>query len=303
MKIREAEKWISSALGSLYPEGETAVMADMLLEHVSGYPRTERMKRDGEELTPAQQEMLAGFLERMKQHEPVQYILKKSWFYGLELYVDHYVLIPRPETEELVDWIIKDVKNSGTDVFAERPGLADETRELKVLDVGTGSGCIALALKKGMPRAEVWGCDASETALNVARRNGSTLNIRVDFQGIDFLDAAQQKFLPTVHIIVSNPPYIPKSGSHEMGKNVVAFEPHMALFVPDNDPLVFYRSIASFSRNRLYPGGFVYVEIHEGMGAEVSALFRSEGFEQVELKKDMQGKDRMIRARKGPGII
>ena len=186
--------------------------------------------------------------------------------YGMELYVDKSVLIPRPETEELVDWIVKDIKASGKDVFQKAATDADVTKQLKILDVGTGSGCIALALKKTMPKAEVWGCDVSDEALNVARRNGSDLDVRVDFQGIDFLDEAQRKLLPTVDIIVSNPPYIPATEKEHMNANVTTHEPHTALFVPDNDPLVFYKAIIEFSKKRLYDNGSVYLEIHENWG-------------------------------------
>jgi release factor glutamine methyltransferase len=204
-------------------------------------------------------------------------------------------LIPRPETEELVDWIIKDVNASGKDVFKKAPTDADVTKQLKILDIGTGSGCIALALKNTMPKAEVWGCDVSEEALNVARRNGSDLNIRVDFQGIDFLDDAQQKFLPTVDIIVSNPPYIPLTEKGEMNPNVVNHEPHTALFVPDNDASLFYKAIAHFAKKRLYENGSIYLEIHENLGGEIVTLFEQEGYTTIALRKDMQGKNRMIK--------
>jgi release factor glutamine methyltransferase len=197
-----------------------------------------------------------------------------------------------------VQWIIDDVKASGKDVFVRKPLEADETTQLKVLDVGTGSGCIALALKKIMVKAEVWGCDVSEEALNVARRNGSTLNIRVDFQGLNFLDEAQQKLLPTVDIIVSNPPYVPLKDKEEMHTNVVDHEPHTALFVSNNDPLIFYKALAGFGKKRLYENGSIYMEIHEDLGQDVVALFKQNGYSNVELKKDMQKKDRMVRVRK-----
>jgi release factor glutamine methyltransferase len=225
--------------------------------------------------------------------------MNKSWFYGMELYVDKAVLIPRPETEELVDWVVKDMKASGIDVFPKEATDADVTTQLKILDIGTGSGCIALALKKMLPKAEVWGCDTSEEALNVARRNGAALDIRVDFQGANFLDEAQQKFLPTVDIIVSNPPYIPLSDSTAMQQNVVGYEPHIALFVPNDDPLLFYKAIAHFARKRLYENGCIYLEIHEALGEGVISLFKAEGYQNVELRKDMQGKDRMLKVVNG----
>jgi release factor glutamine methyltransferase len=213
----------------------------------------------------------------------------------LKLFVDRNVLIPRPETEELVDWVISDVKQKGLDVFNKNATAADKTSLLKILDVGTGSGCIALALKSAMPLAEVWGCDSSDEALNVARRNGSALNIRVDFQGVDFLDPAQQRLLPSVDVIVSNPPYIPLRDKHTIQPNVMDYEPHQALFVPDEDALVFYRALADFAMNRLHAGGNIYMEIHETLGNDVAELFKEQGYTNVELRKDMQGKDRMVK--------
>ena len=185
------------------------------------------------------------------------------------------------------------------DVFDKKATDADVTSQLKILDIGTGSGCIALALKKAMPKAEVWGCDISDEALNVARRNGSSLNIRVDFQGIDFLDKDQQRLLPTVDIIVSNPPYVPLQQKDSMHTNVVNHEPHTALFVPTDNALLFYEAVAQFAKKRLYKNGTIYLEIHENLGEDVVTLFKKEGYQQVELKKDMQGKDRMVRIANG----
>jgi release factor glutamine methyltransferase len=295
MKIGEAERYIKEQLSGIYDDSEAQSIASLALEHISSFDPSERLLKKEELLSPAQLEQLQKALQRLQQHEPIQYVMNKAWFYGMELFVDKAVLIPRPETEELVDWIVKDVKASGKDVFHRKPAEADETNKLKILDVGTGSGCIALALKKTMPKAEVWGCDISEEALNVARRNGSSLDIRVDFQGIDFLDLAQQKQLPAVDIIVSNPPYIPFNNKEQMHPNVVEHEPHTALFVPDNDPLIFYKALAQFSRHRLYENGSIYMEIHEDLGNDVITLFKQEGYGNVELRKDMQGKERMVK--------
>jgi release factor glutamine methyltransferase len=230
------------------------------------------------------------------QHEPVQYVLNKAPFYGMELYVNSHVLIPRPETEELVEWIINDIKALGKDVFIRRPFEADKTDSLKIMDVGTGSGCIALALKKEMPKADVWGCDVSDEALTVARRNSSVLDIRVDFVALNFLDEAQRKQLPILDIIVSNPPYIPLKDKEGMHNNVVQYEPHTALFVPDDNAMLFYKAIADFSAAHLSENGCIYTEIHEALGEEVVQVFKEAGFKNVTLKKDMQGKDRMVKA-------
>jgi len=299
MKIGEAEIWLRKELASIYDEREAANIASVVLETITGLPRVDRLTKKNEPLIVQQLHRLTEVHHRLLQHEPVQYALEEAHFFGLKLFVDKHVLIPRPETEELVDWIIKDVKAAHKNVFDRKEYEADETTQLKMLDVGTGSGCIALALKKTMPKAEVWGCDVSDDALNIARRNGSELDIRVDFVGVNFLDEAQIKQLPTVDIIVSNPPYIPLKNKKDMQPNVVDYEPHEALFVPDNDPVIFYSSLAAFGKHRLYKNGCIYTEIHEDLGKEVTELFQKEGYT-VELKKDMQGKDRMIKVRWPP---
>jgi len=299
MKLGEAEKMIRQQLTTVYDESESGNIAALVLEDCTGFSATEIMMNKDRELAGEQEEKIQQYVQRLIRHEPIQYIMQKTWFYGMELYVDKNVLIPRPETEELVDWIVKDVKASGIDVFQKNATDADVTSQLKILDIGTGSGCIALALKKTMPKAEVWGCDVSEEALNVARRNGSDLDIRVDFQGSNFLDEAQHRLLPSVDIIVSNPPYIPLKEKDEMNANVVAHEPHTALFVPNDDALLFYRTIAQFAKKRLHEGGAIYLEIHENLGEAVVDLFRREDYASVEIRKDMQGKDRMVKVVRG----
>lgn len=301
MKLRQAEKLISKAIETIYEEDEAANIALLVIEGCTGLSKKQFLLQKEEEITAEQQTRIQAYIKRLLNHEPIQYIMQKTWFYGMELFVDKNVLIPRPETEELVDWIVNDVKASGKDVFQKVANEADVTRQLKILDVGTGSGCIALALKQKMPKAEVWGCDLSEKALNVARRNGSELDIRVDFQGSDFLDETQHKLLPTVDIIVSNPPYIPSREKEHMSANVTAHEPHTALFVPDDDALIFYRTIIQFAKKRLYEKGSIYLEIHENSGEAVLHLFRDAGYKSMELKKDMQGKDRMLRIEKDRG--
>jgi release factor glutamine methyltransferase len=295
MKTGEAERHIKEQLREIYQDREAMNIADLALEHITGFSKSARLSKSEETLSAYHVQNVHEFIRRLQAHEPIQYIMNKTWFYGMELFVDKNVLIPRPETEELVDWIIQDVKASGRDVFERGPMQADVTTSLKILDVGTGSGCIALALKKAMPKAEIWGCDTSDDALSVARRNGSNLDIRVDFQGIDFLDQSQQKQLPTVDIIASNPPYIPISNRQSMRRNVLDYEPHTALFVPTDDPLLFYKALIAFAKKRLYPKGSIYMEIHEDLGKDVVSLFDKEGYE-VELRKDMQGKERMVKA-------
>jgi release factor glutamine methyltransferase len=295
MKIGEAEIWLRSELGAIYEEREAANIASLVLENITGLTKIDRLAKKEDPLIVQQLHHLTEIHHRLLHNEPVQYALEEAYFFGLRLFVNKHVLIPRPETEELVDWVIKDLKASGKKLFDKEENEADETTELKILDVGTGSGCIALALKKTIPKAEVWACDVSDDALNVARRNGSESDIRVDFVGLNFLNETETKQLPTVNIVVSNPPYIPLNNKESMHPNVVEYEPHTALFVPDTDALIFYKALAEFGKHRLYKDGNIYAEIHEDLANEVIDVFEKEGYK-VELRKDMQGKDRMVKA-------
>jgi release factor glutamine methyltransferase len=290
-----AEKQLTENLRSIYPEGEATSISDWMMEAITGGNKAHRRLHKTTPLSVAQEHLFEEYQKRLLQHEPVQYILQQAWFYGLALYVDKTVLIPRPETEELVQWVVDDLSREKSPALLRSEGEADLTTELKIMDVCTGSGCIALALKKALPRAEVWGCDVGEEALNVARRNGATLDIRVDFQGLDFLDEAQQRRLPTVDVIVSNPPYVPQHDAADMQPNVLQYEPHLALFVPTNDALQFYKALAQFGKKRLYAGGKMYLEVHEQLAGAVAQLFEEAGYVNAVIKTDMQGKQRMVR--------
>ena len=283
MTISEARKEISEAIIGIYDRDEANNIAEIALEHVSGLARSDRILRQDNNLSPDERKLLSQVVYRLRQHEPIQYITNEAWFAGMKLYVDKNVLIPRPETEELVDWVIRDVKRETTNVK-------------KIVDVGTGSGCIAIALKKGLPNAEVWGCDVNDETLNIARMNADTFHAAIDFVTLNFLDREQRRQLPRVDIIVSNPPYLPERDKEEMKKNVIEFEPATALFVPDNDATIFYQAIANFGKEKLNKPGSIYVEIHESLGRNVIGLFQSQGYEPIELKKDLQGKDRMVKA-------
>ncbi len=280
MTVQDATFYILNQLRTIYEEGESAQMTDWVMENITGSKKAERMLYKYSALTSNEEMQLKHYTERLMQQEPVQYVLNESWFCGLKFYVDENVLIPRPETEELVEWIIANCKFP--------------VDELSILDIGTGSGCIPIALKRRIRKAAVWSCDVSEAALQVARRNATALGTEVNFLQLDFLDEDQWESLPAVDIIVSNPPYVPEKDKEQMQPNVLKYEPATALFVPDNDPLVFYRSIAAFGKKKLNPGGCLYFEIHEDLGEPVVTLLQSKGYS-TELKKDMQGKDRMVR--------
>ena len=281
MTVQEATYHMLNKLRSIYAEGEAMQITDYVMEHITGSAKTERMLYKNAALIPAEEKQLNDFLQRLLQHEPVQYVLNESWFYGYKFYVDENVLIPRPETEELVDWIIKDCKFP--------------IHELKILDVGTGSGCIPIILKRKFRKAEVWTCDLSKEAIEVAKKNAASLGTEVNFMQVDFLNQERWNQFPSFDIIVSNPPYIPAKDSVTMDANVTEFEPSLALFVPDNDPLIFYKAIAEFGKRHLNKNGSLYLEIHEDLGEATIKMLEVNNYS-TELRKDMQGKDRMIKS-------
>ena len=281
MTVQEATYLLLNKLRIIAGEGETSQITDWVMEHITGSKKTERMLYKDAALTTDEETRLKNIAERLLQHEPVQYVLNEAWFGGLKFYVDKNVLIPRPETEELVEWVITNCRFP--------------VDELKILDIGTGSGCISITLKRRIRKAEVWGCDISEEALNVAKKNAALLGVDINFVQLDFLDRTSWKQFPSFDIIVSNPPYVPEKDKEEISPNVLNYEPHTALFVPDNDSLIFYKAIAEFGKEHLNPSGSIYCEIHESIGEAVAGLFNSFGYA-AELKKDMQQKDRMIRS-------
>lgn len=289
MTIRDALWHIQTSIKRKYEDTEITRIAELILENITGIAHGKLNFYKDNVLHEVQHAKLNAYIRRLKQDEPVQYVLQEAWFYHLKFYVDKNVLIPRPETEELVHWVLKEVRS-------RKPENPAQNTELRILDIGTGSGCIAIALKKNVPFAEVWACDSSEGALQVARSNAYTHATEINFIQMDFLDAAQRNSLPTFDLLVSNPPYIPLSDKKFIQPHVLNYEPHVALFVPENDPLIFYKTIADFAKQKLAQGGRLFVETHENLGQLVAELFRSSGFRSVEIKKDMQGKERMVRA-------
>ncbi len=281
MNISESYHYLRDALTALYDQREAGSIADMVVEKITGLKRIDRLLKREQEFTSAQTQLLHQYRDNLLQHQPVQYVLQEAWFYGMQLYVDGRVLIPRPETEELAEWIIK-----------------EETKKATILDIGTGSGCIAIALKKNIPAADIWAIDISEAALEVARKNAGAQGADITFIKADILREPTQNSLPPFDIIVSNPPYIPASGEKEMSKNVTQYEPRNALFVPDNDPLLFYSAIGAFASGNLNANGHVYMEIHEAMGERVKDILEKHGLQNITIRKDLQGKDRMVKAGK-----
>jgi release factor glutamine methyltransferase len=283
MTIQEARTKILNELKDIYDKSEAMIIAELVLEKIIGVERSEHILHKEVFLSPEQIEELKKILVRLKQNEPVQYALEEAWFAGMKFKVNKNVLIPRPETEELVEWIVKEIRSRKSEVG-------------KILDIGTGSGCIATAIKKKLPEVKVSAIDISSEALLMAKENALTLETDINFILLDFLDEIKWNELGKYDVVVSNPPYVKQMEKETMHMRVTAHEPRLALFVPDNDALLFYRKLADFSLSHLSPNGNLFVEINESLGKEVAELFQKKGFKSVELKKDMQGKERMVRA-------
>ncbi len=236
------------------------------------------IKSEGIRLSESELLDFRSVVKRLQTSEPLQYILGKTEFYNCEILLNQHVLIPRPETEELVDLIVKSIDQAFT-----------------ILDIGTGSGCIPIALKKAKPTCQLVGLDISSEALEIAQKSALINEVDVLFYQADILNSALEN-LPQFDIIISNPPYVLESDKLDMSKNVLDFEPHLALFVPDHDPLRFYRRITEVGLSKLNPNGFLYFEIHERFGHETLEMLNAFGYSNGEIIKDMQGKDRIVKA-------
>jgi release factor glutamine methyltransferase len=248
------------------------------MENVFRLNYTGLLLRKDDPVLSAEIKQIEKIVQRLKNFEPVQYVLGETEFYGLKISVNPSVLIPRPETEELVNWIVE-------------TGLPGNP---KIADIGTGSGCIALALKKQMDNASALAVDISEKAIQTAEINSNLNRLDVEFFQADILNWEKYKW-DSFDLIVSNPPYVREMEKMKMQPNVLNYEPQMALFVPDDDPLIFYRKIASFAKKYLQKNGWLYFEINENLGKEMTLLIQNLGFRKAELKKDINGKDRMLR--------
>jgi len=284
MTVSAAQQDLRKQLEGLYEPREAANIAELVLATLTGLDRGSRILQKNRELDEGLADQLASCTLELLDGRPVQYVLGEAWFAGMPFYVDEHVLIPRPETEELVEWALETARTSGM----LRPAI---------LDMGTGSGCIAIALKRKLPEASVMAVDKSPGALTVAARNAKTNAVDVEFRLVDFLDPDQRNALPSFDLIVSNPPYVPLRDKEQMASRVLGHEPHLALFVENEDPLLFYRALAAIGKSHLTPGGALLCEIHEELGAKTVELFKLMGYQEVLLKKDLQGKDRMVTGR------
>jgi release factor glutamine methyltransferase len=282
MKIKEYRTQFIQALTPMYGEGEAESFFYLILEEKQQLKRIDLALHPDLEISEGEIVVWNSILEQLKLEIPIQYLLGKTSFYGLDFEVNENVLIPRPETEELVDWII------------EENSKIERLKNLKILDIGTGSGCIAISLAKNLPNAQVFAIDVSDKALATAQKNAERNEVEVTFieQNIlEVLDLGQE-----YDIIVSNPPYVRNLEKEEIKKNVLDNEPHLALFVEDNDALIFYRKIAELAQKNLSDSGQLYFEINQYLGKEMMSLLEELNFKDIELRKDIYGNDRMTRA-------
>jgi release factor glutamine methyltransferase len=278
MLIQEFKKYFFSELSHLYPETEIQSFFTILIEFKLHLSRIQLALEHNFELENDDLDFLQNALLKLKNQIPIQYIVGETAFYGLMFKVDKNVLIPRPETEELVEWIIQNHKKN---------------ESLKILDIGTGSGCIAISLAKNLPNAQVYALDISAEALDVAKKNAAMNAAKVDFIQADILTL--DKLPDTFDVVVSNPPYVRESEKDQMQQNVLSNEPHIALFVKNENPLLFYDKIAELAKNHLTENGVLYFEINQYLGSETIDLLKSKGFKNIELKKDIYGVDRMVK--------
>lgn len=281
MLLKEYRDYFKTELLSVYDEKEIDSFFYITLEAFHQMKRIDLALKPDLELDGMQLLQWETVLHQLKDEKPIQYIFEETEFFGLPFYVNENVLIPRPETEELVEWIINSLPET-------------LNRKIKILDIGTGSGCIAVSLAKNLPEAEVFAIDVSEKALEVARRNARQNEVTVTFWHQNILST---DILPeTFDIIVSNPPYVRNLEKQEIAKNVLDFEPHLALFVADHDPLLFYRKITQLATKNLNRDGLLFFEINQYLGKEMKDLLQEYAFQNIELRKDLYENDRMTKA-------
>ena len=279
--IKDIRFYLDRELIVIYKEPEIRTIADILIKKVTGITKLHDLYDDRYLITVGEAERIINYSEELKTGKPIQYVVGETQFYNCKIKLNSSTLIPRPETEELVDLIIK-----------ENKGYTGN-----IIDFGTGSGCIAIALASNLPSSVVTGIDISEEAIRIAHENALLNNVQVSLIKDDIFNLHQKTFLKS-GIIVSNPPYIRNSEKQFMSKNVLDFEPHQALFVTDSNPLIFYEAIIRLAEEFLLPGGLLYFEINEMMGSSLVSLLELFGFYDIEVVSDLNDKERIIKSRK-----
>lgn len=295
MNIKEFRTFFIEELSSIYPKTEIDSFFFLLIEEYLDFQRVDSVLK-ADFIIPS--EVLTDFnaaIKRLKNEEPIQYILGNTEFYGLPFLVNKNTLIPRPETEELVEWIIKEVaklQSNKVTKFDVTSSAAEKS--ISILDIGTGTGCIPISIKKNLPNATISAIDIYKEALKIAEENAKLNSVEVNFIELDILKA--KKLPQQFDVIVSNPPYVRELEKVEIQNNVLENEPHLALFVSDENPLIFYDKIADLTKIHLNKNGLLFFEINQYLGKETVEMLAKKGFKNIELKKDFSGNDRMIKA-------
>ena len=294
MIVKQYRNYFNETLKTIYPITEIDSFFFLLLEEYLGFRRVDIILKSDFKITQENLNLLQSATKQLEQEVPLQYIIGKTEFYGLPFVVNKHVLIPRPETEELVAWVVSESSRFKT--FNTSTKQTTETKQLKILDIGTGSGCIPISLKKQLPFAKISAIDISKEALTVAKKNAFLNNVDIHFILQDILKtvALDQHY----DIIISNPPYVRELEKKELKNNVLKNEPHVALFVKNDNPLIFYDKIAELAKNYLNKNGLLFFEINQYLGTETINLVNKKGLKNIQLKKDMFGNDRIIVASK-----
>lgn len=294
MIVKQYRNYFNETLKTIYPITEIDSFFFLLLEEYLGFRRVDIVLKSDFKINQETLNLLQSATKQLEQEVPLQYIIGKTEFYGLPFVVNKHVLIPRPETEELVAWVVSESSRFKT--FNTSTKQTTETKQLKILDIGTGSGCIPVSLKKQLPFAEISAIDISNDALSVAKKNAVLNNVDIHFILQDILKtvALDQHY----DIIISNPPYVRELEKKELKNNVLKNEPHVALFVENDNPLIFYDKIAELAKNYLNKNGLLFFEINQYLGTETIHLVNEKGLKNIQLKKDMFGNDRIIVASK-----
>lgn len=283
MTLKEFKLFFTESLLEIYPKTEIESFFFILVEEKLNLQRIDTILEPNFLIVDTILSELKNILKRLQNEEPLQYILGNTEFYGLPFLVDENTLIPRSETEELVEWILEEVSK----------WQSNKVAKLSILDIGTGTGCIPISLAKNLSNTKISAIDISKKALKIAKQNALLNNVDVDFIELDILETKKlsQKF----DVIVSNPPYVRELEKVEIKNNVLENEPHLALFVADENPLIFYKKIADLAKQQLSKNGLLFFEINQYLGKETVAMLQEKGFKNIELKKDLFGNDRMIK--------
>ena len=284
MILKDFKNYLTGELSEVYPKTEIDSFFFLLIEEYLGLERIDTVLKPDFKINEEHLSILNTAIIRLKKEEPIQYIIGKTEFFGYTLFVNENTLIPRPETEELVEWVIQEVSSLKFEIDCE---------QLNILDIGTGTGCIPISLSKNLSEVNISAIDVSKEALKMAKKNAELNNVNINFIETDILNI--NKLPKKYDIIISNPPYVRELEKVEIQNNVLENEPHLALFVSDDDPLIFYSKIADLAKEYLSKNGMLFFEINQYLGKETKEMLKEKGFKNIELRKDLFKNDRMIK--------